>query len=674
MQCDHQANVVYHAAYNNSMGAGQLYAVEQATGTYTLIGNFQGSTEVDGFAMPGASGGGGGGGLPANLLGYNIYRDADFVAYTPHVGDMEPQHYVDENLQPGIYAYTATAVYDLTQYGFPGETGESMEEGPAMVSVDYCYDLEFMETWDLGNFDANNWMTDGANWTINGQVGQSAPAAEFTWDPILSNYEVGLQSYPLCAVGMTEGKIWADFDVKLDNVNPTGEEFLHFQVWNWESQAWQTVESYSNIDGSFGWTSKHINIKAQTMGKVFKVRFLAQGVYSLNILSWFVDNIHIYRECDAPTDLTSTIQGGNNVILNWVSPGGGLVAEWIHWDDGVNYSGIGTGGAVEFDVAARWEPAQLVNYEGTAVTQIAFFPAEAAATYKVRVWTGAGPANMVVDQAVSNPVIGSWNFVTLTTPVPIDISQELWVGYYVNATTGYPAGTDDGPAIDGYGNMMNFGGWQTLLQINPELDYNWNVQAYVQSLVGATMPLSLGVDNIEAPAGVNLSNSNDYTTINPVFPGMNGSRLLTGFNIWRNHEGGEYAIIGFSETETYTDANIQGLGLYCYMIQAVYESETDYCESGMSNETCEVVTGINDPNAAAQFSMYPNPAVDHVMISSSKDLKRVTVYNALGQLIYDEMVSGNEYQLNTSTYINGMYMVRVENAAGTTTRALNITK
>ena len=53
MQCDHGANVVYHAAYNNSMGAGQLYSVEQATGTYTLIGNFQGNTEVDGMAMPG---------------------------------------------------------------------------------------------------------------------------------------------------------------------------------------------------------------------------------------------------------------------------------------------------------------------------------------------------------------------------------------------------------------------------------------------------------------------------------------------------------------------------------------------------------------------------------------------------------------------------------------------
>ena len=107
---------------------------------------------------------------------------------------------------------------------------------------------------------------------------------------------------------MTEGKIWLDFDLKLDAVQPTGEEMLHVQVWNWDSQAWSTVAEYSNVDGSFDWTSEHINIKSQAMNKVFKVRFHATGVNSINILSWFVDNIHIYRACDAPTELTADSQ------------------------------------------------------------------------------------------------------------------------------------------------------------------------------------------------------------------------------------------------------------------------------------------------------------------------------------------------------------------------------
>ena len=72
--------------------------------------------------------------------------------------------------------------------------------------------------------------------------------------------------------------------------------------------------------------------------------------------------------------------------------------------------------------------------------------------------------------------------------------------------------------------------------------------------------------------------------------------------------------------------------------------------------------------------MYPNPAKDHVFIISSKDLKRVTVYNTLGQLMDDVLISGQQYQLNTTGYLPGMYIVRVENAAGVTSRALSVQK
>jgi hypothetical protein len=61
-----------------------------------------------------------------------------------------------------------------------------------------------------------------------------------------------------------------------------------------------------------------------------------------------------------------------------------------------------------------------------------------------------------------------------------------------------------------------------------------------------------------------------------------------------------------------------------------------------------------------------------VFITSSKELKRVTVYNTLGQLVADELVSGNEYELKTTAYKPGIYMVKVENAGGITTRALTV--
>jgi hypothetical protein len=109
------------------------------------------------------------------------------------------------------------------------------------------------------------------------------------------------------------------------------------------------------------------------------------------------------------------------------------------------------------------------------------------------------------------------------------------------------------------------------------------------------------------------------------------------------------------------------------VVSAVWTSETDLCESAFSNEACEEWTSITDPNAnTGSFNLYPNPANDHVYITTSGDLKRVTVYNALGQLVMDEITTGKQYELLTTSYTIGVYLVRVETAAGVTTRTLTI--
>jgi hypothetical protein len=160
-------------------------------------------------------------GLPENLLGYNIYRNGTFLDYSPHTppGEITPQFYIDEGISPGVYEYTVTAVYDISPYGFPGDSAESMEEGPVEVIGGCCFELDFMETWEQGNFEDNYWFVDGENWSVNGQVGTPSPAAEFTWDPIQENYSIALESYTFAAAGMTEGKIYMDFDLELDAVD-----------------------------------------------------------------------------------------------------------------------------------------------------------------------------------------------------------------------------------------------------------------------------------------------------------------------------------------------------------------------------------------------------------------------------------------------------------------------
>lgn len=74
---------------------------------------------------------------------------------------------------------------------------------------------------------------------------------------------------------------------------------------------------------------------------------------------------------------------------------------WIHWDDSTNFTTVGTGGASDFDIAARWDAAQILALDGGAVTKIAFFPcSEGAAVFRIRVWQGVNAATLLVDQAV----------------------------------------------------------------------------------------------------------------------------------------------------------------------------------------------------------------------------------------------------------------------------------
>jgi hypothetical protein len=308
----------------------------QNTGTWgpALDGSFQQGFP---FIIEGP-GGSTGGGTPDNFIGYNLYRDMDNLAYIPWAGE-DTTYYFDYDLLPLCYDYSVTAVYDLTPYGFPGETGESIHEGPIEICVEYGWPLAFMEDWSTGSFDPNLW-DHGDNWRVNGQYGNPMPSAEFTWDPVLNDYRSALTSYaidgkyhPGTEDEYIDGRIWFDFDLKLDDNTTSGNEVLNVAVW--ENGTWHQIASFNNAEGSFDWTMYHFEITDYAFGEIFRVRFQAEGFNSQNILSWFVDNIHIYRQCDAPTELVATAEDEDEVFLTWHAPEGGGGApggEWLTYD------------------------------------------------------------------------------------------------------------------------------------------------------------------------------------------------------------------------------------------------------------------------------------------------------------------------------------------------------
>ncbi len=321
----------------------------------------------------------------------------------------------------------------------------------------------------------------------------------------------------------------------------------------------------------------------------------------------------------APINLTANLVGSDNVQLEWDEPEFG---SWIHWDDGVNSDAIGTGEAAQFKVAARFSPDHLSDFGvvGNYLTIVSFVPYEANCNYSINVWVGGTPSqpgDMVVDQPVPAPEIQNWNAVELDNPVLITGDEELWIGYHVDTQTGFPAGCDAGPALDGMGNMMYFNNaWATLLDIAPTLDYNWNIQGFTSYAPGReVLPFAqtLRSDYVahEQPltfTSDELSLSNQSRRI-PA-PARTRNRLdLTGYRVYRNEQ-----MIADVDDTAYLDEAIEP-GLYHYYVTAVYDDDEESGPSNTVTVNTEVSTVLFDdfedhPDFALQFAPWTTIDLD----------------------------------------------------------------
>lgn len=294
---------------------------------------------------------------------------------------------------------------------------------------------------------------------------------------------------------------------------------------------------------------------------------------------------------DPPTDLTAVVVDETDVLLNWTAPGGGPgPGSWIKWDAGVNNgNAIGLTAGGTFWVASHWTPADLAPYNGQTLTKISFFQyQDNAATFVLEVRTGPTAGTIVMSQPVATTTVNAWNEITLTTPVTINASTDLWFGYKVTHVAGtFPAGTDDGPAVANKGDMISLDGTSFIsMSINYNLNYNWNLAGYVVS-TDAIYPPQPMVKSIAvaAPADASFASaiengqgSNFSIKFNP-----ESSKALLGYNVYRNNN-----MIDYTTATTYLDEDL-GSGTYTYKVTAVY----DEGESGPSNNATVTISISN---------------------------------------------------------------------------------
>jgi hypothetical protein len=107
-------------------------------------------------------------------------------------------------------------------------------------------------------------------------------------------------------------------------------------------------------------------------------------------------------------------------------------------------------------------------------------------------------------------------------------------------------------------------------------------------------------------------------------------------------------------------------GDYEIGIVAVYAN----CESDMATTTFtwDAIAENDVVNA-----IYPNPTSNNLHINATA-MTHVSVYNAMGQMVYDQEVSGDELILNMGQYEAGVYMVKVTTETGSSVKRINVVK
>jgi hypothetical protein len=390
------------------------------------------------------------------------------------------------------------------------------------------------------------------------------------------------------------------------------------------------------------------SLLAFTIDTSYQIHMQGNGLVTFNVTTVYNEDesvpasIEVELVTYAPaTNLTYNFE---ECEFSWSPPAGNLPVSYLdsvdilQWCEDYNHFQIGTGSSVEFDVAARWEPTQLSQYgDGPLfVTEIDFFPYEPSAQYRVRIWQGEGPDQMIYEQEVTDFQIEQWNHVVLSDSILVNINQELWIGYNINTPTGYPAGCDDGPVIDGYGNMINFGGWQTLLQLNPSCDYNWNIKAEIQY----TKIFELTYDIIgHEPCGwwYHWYKVNDWP--------------IADTSYW-------YACILPEHRLLYNE----------YFVQV------NYCNVLINSDTVDLnicwASKTDQDGSASENPINIYQTGQEWIINADVELTQISIYDLTGRVVFKKECDLKELRINHQSFPPGIYLINATTDSGRYSRKI----
>jgi hypothetical protein len=162
----------------------------------------------------------------------------------------------------------------------------------------------------------------------------------------------------------------------------------------------------------------------------------------------------------------------------------------VHYDTDYD-SGVGTNSAASFITAARFTADELAAYYGSyEISAIKFhIRTNQFSEVQAKIWEGgslSGPVQEIYTANVTEEVlIEQWTIHELPELISMIPGEEYWFGYSIQATGGFPASVDAGPMVEDKGAWMFFNGsWAQLTELNPQLNFNWNIRVILDPVLG----------------------------------------------------------------------------------------------------------------------------------------------------------------------------------------------
>lgn len=192
-----------------------------------------------------------------------------------------------------------------------------------------------------------------------------------------------------------------------------------------------------------------------------------------------------------PPENLEAIVNEDDVVLLWEVPENG---EWLRYtiEDSLKVlQAYFTGDPV--DAAIRFDRNDLKPYHNWQLRKVAFRVGNAKSDYRVRVWvdgsiTSQQEGDMVADIPMASVEFIEWNYCTLSLPIVVDSTKELWFGYHVSGYDSTQAENpvamvDKGPAVIGKGGLFQINNqWNEMY--GQGFDCNFHIKGHVTNLLG----------------------------------------------------------------------------------------------------------------------------------------------------------------------------------------------